>query len=226
MNNISENNNLNIDYKILVEEQPKLSAILKSFHNLDKVCYRLGLLNKNASLASEISWAALDEKNDLQKTLKKLDSTRDQIEQQILQLKTMMTSRCLYVIGWELLLFIILSVSLLLGSYFSGYWINGNFSPPWLNELFSRPILVTSSSLLVIISFVIVHYSLRRFFAVKIAKKATKAVGKFTLVKAFLMNSKFIHSIFRPEPVGLHWINRKRLQKAHDLYLLHSEEKK
>ncbi|MFV2061188.1 MAG: hypothetical protein ACC653_10945 [Gammaproteobacteria bacterium] len=236
MNDTTENNtdinaekretvNLKIDQSILVDEQPKLSTVLSAFRNLDKVCYRLGLLNKNSSLATNINWTASNDKNDLPEILKQLDKARDQVEQQIVQLKKMMTNRCLTILAWEFIVLFTIIIGLLAGSYYAGYWVNGIFSPPWLNEFLSRPILTTISSLLFITGFVILHYSLRSFFAQKIAHAASKKDSKFTLANAFLINSKFIHSIFRPEPIGLHWVNRKRLQNAHDLFLSQSPNK-
>ncbi len=220
------NVNLDIDQTVLVEEQPKLSSVLSAFRNLDKVCYRLGLLNKNSSLATNINWTVKDEKNDLPEILKQLDNARDQVEQQIVKLKKMMTNRCLTIIGWEFSLLLTVVSGLSAISYFKGYWVNGVFSPPWLNDFLSRPILITVLGLLFVTGFIILHYSLRRFFATKIAATILKNDSKFTLANAFLINSKFIHSIFRPEPVGLHWVNRKRLQNAHDLYLSHSKTNK
>lgn len=214
-----ENANLKIDQEIVLKNQPKFSTLLTAFRNLDKVCYRLGLLNKESSLFSDINWDAWDEKKDLPEALKRLDITRDQIEQQIVQLKKMMTSRCLIILAWEFIVLFSLTSILLTGSYLAGYWVAGTFSPPWLDEFLSRPILITVSSLLLIVGFIILHYSLREYYAHKISNTIKKTKTQFTLVKAFLLNSQFIHSIFRPEPVGLHWINRRRLQKAHDLYL-------
>jgi hypothetical protein len=221
--NVTKGNvNLNIDQTILVEEQPKLSSVLSAFRNLDKVCYRLRLLNRDSSLATNINWTAKDEKNDLPEILHQLDNARDQIEQQIVQLKKMMSSRCLTILAWEFIVLTVIGGGFLTASYFLGYWINGLFSPPWLTEFLSRPILISVSMLLFIVGFVILHYSLRNFFAKRIARMALKNDSKFTLAKAFLMNSKFVHSIFRPEPVGLHWVNRKRLQSAHELFLSYS----
>ncbi|VAW99796.1 hypothetical protein MNBD_GAMMA22-2933 [hydrothermal vent metagenome] len=228
MNTITENNddpkNLKIDRTILADEQPILFIIFKAFRNLDKVCYRLGLLNKNSSLASDINWAVLDEKNNLPQVLNQLDSTRDQVEQQIYNLKKMMTSRCLNIIFWEFTVILIIIIALLASSYFAGYWVSGQFSASWLPELLSRPILITVSALLFVGGFVVLHYSLRSFFANRIAKNYQAEDTAFTLTRAFLKNSKFTHSIFRPEPVGLHWLNRKRIQKAHELYLIYNNE--
>ncbi|MFV1983794.1 MAG: hypothetical protein ACC657_09685 [Thiohalomonadales bacterium] len=224
-NNTGENRNQKIEPEILVKEPPKLSTLLTAFRNLDKVCYRLGLLNKESSLFSDINWKAWDEKNDLPEALKRLDNTRDQIEQQIVKLKKMMSGRCLTILVWEFIVLFTLISGLLAGSYLAGYWVAGTFSPPWLDEFLSRPILITVSSLLLIAGFVILHYSLRDYYANKIANTVKKTETQFTLIKAFLLNSKFIHSIFRPEPIGLHWINRRRLQKAHDLYLSQTKNK-
>jgi len=215
----NEVQNLKIDQEILNQEQPKLSTILSAFRSLDKVCYRLGLLNTETSLASGINWNSKDETKDLSVVLKQLDTTRDEIEQQIVKLKKMMTKRCLTILSWEFIVIFILSSSLLIGSYFAGYWVENIFAPPWLNELLSRPILIMVTIFLVLISFIILHYSLRDHIAIKIAKLVSKSNSKFTLAKAFLINSRFLHSIFRPEPVGLGFINRKRLLRAHELFL-------
>ena len=72
--------------------------------------------------------------------LKQLDDTRDQIEQQIVQLKKMMTSRCLKILTLEIIVLFIVSFGLLAGSYFAGYWVTGIFSPPWLITSLSRPL--------------------------------------------------------------------------------------
>jgi len=203
----------------ILEHQPKFSTVLTAFANLDKVCYQLGLLNKQNSLTPEINDTLQDKNYDLATMLKKLDNSRDHIEQQIVQLKTMMTTRCLMVLSWEFIVIFIFGSSLLTASYFAGYWSTGTFSPSWLIEILTRPIFITVCSLLLVIGFIILHYSLRNYFAYKIAKKLDVTDTNFTLAKAFLLNSKFFHSIFRPEPIGLHWLNRKRLQQAHDLFL-------
>ncbi len=217
--NTETNDNIDIDQTILTQKQPKISLMLSAFRNLDKVCYQLGLLNKNSSLATKINWT---QENDLPEILNQLDNTRDQIEQQIVKLKRLMANHCITIIVWEFIILFTISSSLLAVSFFESYWNNGVFSPPWLNEVLSRPILITVSSFLLISGFVILHYSLRNFFAKRIANTILKTESKFTLANAFLLNSKFSHSMFRPEPVGLHWINRRRLQNAHDLFLSYS----
>lgn len=120
---------------------------------------------------------------------------------------------CLSVLIWEFFIFLIIGGAVLGVSFMAGYWSLESPFQPWLQLALERPALLVLSLLVFIIVWIFIHSGLRQQQARSVVTYLAHHIGDDRLSKAFLKNTTFWHSIFRPEPVGWSWLCRRRAEK-------------
>lgn len=108
----------------------------------------------------------------------------------------------------------ILVVAGLVFTVSAGYWDGLSFEPPWLAEASARPVLLAILGVALLVILGTVHFSVRRWMAKRIARELKREVSVGDLSRAFLSNTRFWRSMFRPSPLGWGRGSRRRLQKV------------
>lgn len=225
--NLMTSEQLKRQLKSIDTKQPNIKNSLldfiEQFQHLDQIAKSVGLSKKNFSFTNRVSWdgllSALAASENIENKLKDISevilSSSNQLENEVIpKLQSIRNS-------WMFEVILIEFVGLgLLGLVAAGFThvlgirdiSNISFSVQPL--LYERPIFSFITFFVLFTGFVVMHFSIRNFVASRIVRKLKKENSEFDLVGAFLKNTGFIHSIFRPNIVGFYWVNRNRLQMS------------
>lgn len=205
-----------------------LLEILMQYQQADKLGFSLGVLDKSSSFSDAISWCAIigkmdHAKNSLDKVSKEhlvksvdyLDElTRTFNEQVVLQIQQYRDKWMRKVLVWDLLIFGLLVLAISGGLYWSGVEFN---SETYLGLIQQRPFSSILMAVLGIGLLVGFHFVIRRVVINNMLEKMeNKLPPGMSLLKALIRNTRIRHSIFRPDPVGWNFRQRKRLKTITD----------
>ena len=137
----------------------------------------------------------------------------EELEEYVSLLKRGLNRWCLSVLVWEFALLALMVMVLAGGSFAFGFVPDDVYLQFWLHEAINRPVLVVMSVVVLAIIWIAIHVSLRQWQAQSVVRYLQGEVGDGRLSAAFLKNTSLWHSIFRPEPVGWSWSNRRRIHK-------------
>ena len=230
---MSITNNQNLMTSIQVKRQLKsidtkqsdiknsLLNFIEQFQCLDQIAKSMGLIKKGFSFVNRVSWdgilSALAASENIENKLKDINeiilNSSEQIENEIVpQLQRLRNNWMLEVILIECVILGLLGLMTAGITHVLGVWSLSSISFSVQPLLYERPIFSFITFFVLFTAFVGMHFSVRGFVARKTVRELKKENSEFDLVGAFLKNTGFIHSIFRPDIVGFGWINRNRLQ--------------
>ena len=213
--------------KSIDTEQPdmknSLLDFIGQFQYLDKIAKSMGLIKKDFSFANRVSWdsvlSALAASENVENKLKDINevisSSSKQLENEIIpQLQRIRNSWMLNVILIEFVILVFLGLVTAGLTHVLGIWNMSSISFSVQPLLYERPIFSFLTFIVLLSCFFVMHFNIRNFVARQTVRELKKESSEFDLVGAFLKNTGFIHSIFRPDIVGFGWINRNRLQMS------------
>lgn len=210
------------------EIKSSLLKIVEQFQCLDHIARSIGLVKEGFSFAKRVSWqpvlSALDmTENDenvkdtinLQYISETFSTSSSQLENDLIpKLHKWRNNWMLEVILIEFVFLGLLSLAVAGVTHIQGLWSLSNTSISLQPFFYERPVFSLITGVLLFISFVVIHFSIRNFVAEQFVMKLNKNNSEFDLAAAFLKNTRIQHSIFRPDIIGWGWLNRKCLQKA------------
>jgi len=197
--------------------------ILKQYQSMDKIGHSLGVLEKHASFSDHVSWcglvAKLDQKKDsldetakshLVESLDYLGRLSSSIRQQVVGNIQKMRDRWMYKVLFIDTASIILLVTLIMmGLFWSGFSFN---EQQVVAAVQLRPLFFgVTISLSLILAFLL-HLFIRRVVIDRMMEQNQgQLLPGMSLSRALQRNTRNRHSIFRPEPVGWNFLQKKRL---------------
>jgi len=105
------------------------------------------------------------------------------------------------------------------GSIWAGYWNGLQFNAPWLSSLMdstvNQYIGLVSGLLLLFGLFHLARRSAARKIVSTMRKGQDASIEKERLIRAFIWNTRFWNSIFRPQPAGWGMLARRRLKRVY-----------
>jgi hypothetical protein len=96
----------------------------------------------------------------------------------------------------------------------AGYWADGGLSTEWLASLSERPALLVIVIIAILGVAAVIHFFIRKRVARSIARRLSRIEGPGNIAAAFLKNTRWRHSIFRPFAVGWTRGSRNILEKV------------
>lgn len=202
--------------------------ILMQYQQADKLGFSLGVLDKPSSFSDAISWCAILGKMDhakdsldkvskehLVKSVDYLDELTSTFnEQVVLQIQKYRDKWMRKVLLWDL--FVLALVVLAVGGGLT--WAGAGFDKQIYFEFIQqRPIFFALMIASGVIFLVGLHFVIRRVVLNSMLEKMEdKLPPGMSLLKALSRNARNRHSIFRPDPVGWNFRQRKRLQSIID----------
>lgn len=184
-----------------------LESLKHQSHHLSKIMRRLGIV-----LDYEKSSPNDEPENDRQ-LIASYRRQLDELEEYVTLLRRGLNRWCLSVLVWEFALLALVVMTVAAASFIFGFVPDDTSVQFWLQEAMNRPILAAMSVVVLAIIWTSIHISLRRRQAQMVVSYLQTQAGDGRLSAAFLKNTTFWHSIFRPEPIGWSWSNRKRIHK-------------
>jgi len=145
-----------------------------------------------------------------------LENTANQIEQQAIpKINEARNSWMKRVLIFEAIIFTLIAALLVWGSFEAGYWMEDGFTPPdWLINLADRPLLLAVIVLGLLGLWGVIHFFIRNKVAKRIARRLSRVEGPGSIAAAFLKNTRWRHSIFRPLTVGWTRGSRNLIEKV------------
>ena len=196
-------------------------SFVEQFQCLDKIAQSMGLIKKDFSFVNRVSWDSVfsalatseNVDNKLNEISEALLNSSKQLEKEVVpQLQRIRNSWMLEVVLIEFVILALLGLVTAGFTYTLGFWNTSSISFSLQPLLYERPIFSFLTFVVFCAVLIVMHFSIRNFVAKRIVRKLKKENSEFDLVGAFLKNTGFIHSIFRPDVVGFGWVNRNRLQ--------------
>lgn len=212
-----------------VEVKNSLLEAVSEFQCLDNVAKSTGLVGKDFSFASKVTWDSVISKletsgNDgstnevisIDHILETLEDSSDQVNNKAIPALQQSRNKWMFqVVMIELVVLILIGLSIGAVTFFQGLWTMQEFSFPIHTFLYERPVFLALAGSLSLIAFFVMHFSVRKYIALRLASDLAADASEFDLSTALLKNTRIQHSIFRPNIVGLSWFNRKcRLKKS------------
>ncbi len=201
-----------------------LLNIVEQFRCLDHIAESIGLVKKGFSFVNRVSWKTVlsklektdDESEDikLNDIIETVSLSSNQLENELVpQLQKVRNNWMIEVILIEFVFLGLLSLAIAGITYMQGLWSLSNFSISLQPFLYERPAFSLIIGVLLLISFIMLHFNIRDFVAGHLVKKLNKKPSEFDLAGAFIKNTRIQHSIFRPDIIGWGWLSRKCLLK-------------
>ena len=203
-----------------------LLDIVERFQCLDHVAKSIGLVKEGFSFINRVSWKNIlsklehPENNELEEIKLKdisdiISQSSNQLENELVpQLQKWRNNWMLEVILIEFVFFSLLILAVAGVTHMQGLWDLSNISFSVQPFLYERPVFSLLTGILLFVSFIWIHFSIRHFVAGQRAGKLNKETSEFDLAGAFLKNTRIQHSIFRPDIIGWNWLSRKCLLKT------------
>ena len=203
-----------------------LLNIVDRFQCLDHVAKSIGLVKEGFSFINRVSWKNIlsklehPENNELEEIKLKdisdiISQSSNQLENELVpQLQKWRNNWMLEVILIEFVFFSLLILAVAGVTHMQGLWDLSNISFSVQPFLYERPVFSFLTGILLFVSFIWIHFSIRHFVAGQRARKLNKETSEFDLAGAFLKNTRIQHSIFRPDIIGWNWLSRKCLLKT------------
>ena len=202
--------------------------ILSQYQNADKIGLSLGILDDNASFTDSVSWCSIIGKMDhnkqsldnaskeqLAKLVGYLDELSNTFDERVIQpIQKYRDQWMKKVILWDVLVIVVLFVALTAALFFSGVSLN---SVSVTELIYQRPIFFSLTAIAGVVMLVILHlyirYSVTSILLKTIEEKLPMGMS---LKKSLIRNMRLRHSIFRPNPVGWTFFQKRRLRKISD----------
>lgn len=203
-----------------------LLDVVERFQCLDRVAKSTGLIAGSFSFVNRVAWepviSALEKPGSEPEAIKLKDiietvsQSTDQLKNELVpQLQKWRNKWMLQVILIEFLFLALLTFAIAGVTHSQGLWSLSNISISFQTFFYERPVFSLLAGILSLLSFVVIHFSIRNFVARQLVKTISKEESEFDLAGAFLKNTAIQHSIFRPDIIGWNWLSRKCLVKAH-----------
>ena len=202
----------------------RLLKLIEQFQCLDHIAESIGLVKEGFSFISRVSWKTvitnLENKESTSEDIKLKDivetisKSTEQLENELVpELQKLRNNWMFDVILIEFVLLGLLTLIIAGVTHIQGLWSWSNFSISIQPFLYERPVFSLLVVVLLLVSFVILHFKIRGFVAKQIVSKINQTSSEFDLAGAFLKNTRIQHSIFRPDIIGWNWLSRKCLSK-------------
>jgi len=201
-----------------------LLNVVERFQCLDHIAKSIGLIKEGFSFLNRVSWKTVLsklEKNEkepeeikLNDIIETISQSSDQLENELVpQLQKWRNNWMATVILIEFVFFGLLGLVIAGITHIQGLWSLSNISISLQPFFYERPVFSLITGVMLFISFVMIHFSIRNFVAGQFVRKLNKESSEFDLAGAFLKNTRIQHSIFRPDIIGWGWLSRKCLLK-------------
>ena len=201
-----------------------LLNVVERFQCLDHIAKSIGLIKEGFSFVNRVSWKTVlsklektdDESEDikLNDIIETISQSSDQLENELIpQLQKVRNNWMIKVILIEFVFLGLLSLAIAGITHVQGLWSLSNFSISLQPFLYERPAFSLIIGVLLLISFIMLHFNIRDFVAGQLVRKLNKESSEFDLAGAFIKNTRIQHSIFRPDIIGWGWLSRKCLLK-------------
>ncbi len=149
-----------------------------------------------------------------------LEKTARDIEEQtiprLIELKRKWEHSVLWRTG---IIYTVLFAVLLGGSIWAGYWDGLSFNAPWLTPLLDSNLNRYLGAISVVLLLFGLYHIARRSAARHVVRQMRKGQEatpeKERLIRAFVKNTRFWNSIFKPQPAGWGWLARRRLRRVY-----------
>jgi hypothetical protein len=136
-----------------------------------------------------------------QQAVPKINQARDQWMKRVLLFDGIILAVIIAILAW--------------GGFEAGYWGQGGVSTPeWMLNLGDRPVLLVVIVLAVLGVWGVIHFFIRNKVAKRIARHLARIEGPGSISAAFLKNTRWRHSIFRPIAVGWTRGSRNLIEKV------------
>jgi len=178
---------------------------------LNKIMQRLGIVPDHEASSSK------DEPENDRQLVASYRRQLDELEEYVTLLRRGLNRWCLSVLVWEFALLALIVMTVAAAGFVFGFVPDDASVQFWLQEAMNRPILAAMSVVVLAIIWTSIHISLRHRQAQLVVRYLQTQVGNGRLSAAFLKNTTFWHSIFRPEPIGWSWANRRRIHKFQEM---------
>lgn len=201
----------------------RLLGLIDGFQCLDHVAQMTGVVTKDFSFFKRVpiqpAMSFLEEddagNNDsgLQEVVKVLESSCSELETEVIPMVTQWRNQWMLrvlVVEAALLILLALFIAGLLHFVAAGQAIS--FTDFSHTLFYQRPVFSLLAGLLLLSFLVFMHFSIRHLVAKQFINEISRKSSEYDYAKAFLMNTRIYHSIFRPDIVGWNWFNRKCLQ--------------
>jgi len=202
-----------------------LLNVVEQFQCLDHIAKSIGFVKDGFSFINRVSWQTVlsklenPESNELEEIklkdiLASISQSSNQLENELVpQLQKWRNNWMINVILIEFVFIGLLTLAVAGVTHLQGIWSLSNISFSVQPFLYERPIFSLLTGILLFVSFIRIHFSIRHFVAGQLVKKLNKETSEFDLAGAFLKNTRIQHSIFRPDIIGWNWLSRKCLLK-------------
>ena len=204
-----------------------LLNLVEQFQCLDHIAKSIGLVKDGFSFVNRVSWKTVlsklekseKDENELEEIklkdiLEIISQSSNQLENELVpQLQKWRNNWMLEVILIEFVFLGLLTLAVAGVTHLQGLWRLSSISFSVQPFLYERPIFSLLAGILLFVSFIWIHFSVRHFVARQFVTKLNKETSEFDLAGAFLKNTRIQHSIFRPDIIGWGWLSRKCLVK-------------
>lgn len=202
--------------------------ILMQYQHADKIASSLGVIDKASSFSDAIPWCAIlgkldhakdrldkTSKEQLVKSVDYLDELVSTFHEQVVMSVQRYRDKWMQkVLLWDFLILILMLIVAGGGLFWSGASMDKQV---YLEFIQQRPVffsLVMVSGAVVLMA---IHFMIRRMVINRMIEKLEdKLPAGMSLSKALARNARGRHSIFRPDPVGWNFRQRKYLQSIID----------
>lgn len=218
-------NQLNVVSDEKQDIKSSLLNIIEQFQCLDHIAKSIGLIKEGFTFVNRVSWKdvlskleqPIDSKNEndieMNYIIEAVLESSDQLEHELIpQLQKLRNNWMTEVILIEFVIVGLLGLVTAGVTHLLGVWSLSNVSFSLQLLIYERPIFSLLTVFIFCIGFAGMHFGIRGFVARKIIRELKKEISEFDLAGAFLKNTGFIHSIFRPDIVGFGRLNRNRLK--------------
>lgn len=202
-----------------------LLNLLEKFHCLDSIAKSIGLVKDGFSFVNRVSWHTIlseleqpDKSENNSETIKLADivetvsQSSKQLEHELIpQLQKWRNNWMLEVILIECVFLGLVGLIIAGATYIQGISNLSEITISVQPFLYERPVFSLITSVVLLIGFVVIHFSIRNFVAGKFVRKLKNESSEFDFAGAFLKNTRIHHSIFRPDIIGWGWLSRKCL---------------
>ena len=203
-----------------------LLNIVEQFQCLDHIAKSVGLIKEGFSFVNRVSWKSVlskleqsvqsDDKNDIELNyiIEAISESSNQLEHELIPQLQKWRNKWMFEVMFIEFLFLSLLIFTIAGlTYLQGSWTMSNMNISFQPFIYERPVFSFVTGILVIICYLLMHFSIRNFSAYRLAEKLNKESSEFDFAKAFLKNTRIQHSIFRPDIIGWNWMTKKCLDK-------------
>jgi len=148
----------------------------------------------------------------LLKCIDECDQYAENILQKVLKIRKAINLWCRTVIISEVMAVVLITSLLLVSTILLHYWSNETLSTLLITSVQQRPFLLAILVGLCLVAIISFHFTLRRNIAIRI--KSSFVNEQLELGRSFERNTFTWRSLFRPQPIGWHWIQQRKFNNT------------